>query len=146
MDLDSPAGKLAFEIRGDYVSAEDIARIDAALRTVAAEARDAALREAMEAKTRDPDQLGHLTEQDQAIYWSGVRRKEIAIRALLATPAAPDPTMALAACVDALKAMMEGSKYESVMGMSPEWHTIRMPIREALDKARAALTLAEWGG
>jgi len=58
------------------------------LRAALASEREAALREAIDAKTRDPDQLGHLTEQDQAIYWSGVRRKEIAIRAL-ATPAAP---------------------------------------------------------
>jgi len=43
----------------------------------------------------------------------------------------------------ALKAMMEGSIYSSLMGLPADWHTIRIPNKEALELARAALAKVE---
>lgn len=40
--------------------------------------------------------------------------------------------------VEALKAMMDGSQYKQIAGEF-DWHSIAMPRRESLEKARVAL-------
>ena len=95
MNIEAQARELTIEIRGDYTSVMDIAKVTAFAKSIAADAREAALREAA-AKCDAVSKEAGGGRYNEHIGLGALRSRE-AIRALLTTPAGKakaDPVMA----------------------------------------------------
>ena len=77
----------------------------------------------------------------ESLAWVGYRIGHVDARHAAAELALKaDAT--IAELLGALKAMMEGSVYKDIQG-DTDWHSIAMPKRSALEKARLAIQSAE---